>query len=359
MEKDLNIKLSVIETEQKYYFDTTETTYGGGDAIVSWGVDNNIPTLLTNCYEGSATLKATIDMSVNYVIGDNVSVSDDAKIFQDKVNRRGQTMKDLIEHLAADFWTYGNFCFQVIFNKMGNPVELYPIDVTKCRLNENGTKVFYSKKKWTKYQTKSETFGRYGRVKFDPEHPTMMFFYNGTGIRRTYNKAPWSSALDDVLTEIESSKYALNAVSNGFAAKYLLTFPEQNLTNEQKQAVEDGIKTKFSGPDAKSDIMLYWGDSNSIKVDKIEADNSPERWAEVKKTSRENIFTAMRMSPLLCGLAAENTGFSTQEFSDSFKLYERTVARPARETIVKCVEDVIGRNTISVVPFSITFDNAE
>lgn len=352
MEK-MDIKLSVIETEKKYYYDPTETTYGGKDAIVSWGPDNNIPNLLLNCYESSPSLKAAIDQSVNYILGDNIAV--DEGLFKEKVNRRGQTMKDLMEHIAADYQIFGNFCFQVIFNKMGTPCELYPIDVAKCRLNEDGDKVFYSKKRWTKYQTKAEEFGRFGRAKFDPEKPTQMFFYNGTGVRRMYNRAPWSSALDDVLTEVESGKYMLNTVSNGFSAKYCLSFPEVGLTDAQKEAVEEGIKSKFAGPDG-NDFMLYWKTTDDINIQKIEQDSSPEKLAEIKKQSTSAIFTAMRMSPLLCGLAAENVGFSTQEFSDSFKLYERTVARPTREIITKCIESVIGNDMkISVMPFNVDF----
>ena len=355
MDKNLNIKLSVIETEKKYYYDPTETTYGGKDAIVTWGPDNNVPNLLLNCYEGSPSLKAAIDMSVNYIIGDNISVSEG--LFAEKINRRGQTMKDLMEHLASDYEIFGNFCFEAIFNRLGAVVELFPIDVAKCRLNEDGDKVFYSKKRWTKYQTKAEEFGRFGRVKFDPEHPAQMFFYNGTGVRRVYNKAPWAAALDDVLTEIESGKYALNTVSNGFAAKYCLSFPEVGLTDEQKKSVEEGIKTKFAGPDG-SDFMLYWKNTDDINIQKIESDNSPEKMAEIKKQSSAAIFTSMKMSPLLCGLAAENVGFSTSEFRDSFLLYERSVARPTREIITKCIEDVIGNDMkISVMPFSIDFSN--
>lgn len=356
MKENLDIKLSVIETEQKYYYDTTEPTYGGEGNIVAWGKDNNIPNLLLNCYEGSPSLKAAIDQAVNYIVGDNVSV--DEGLWYKTINRRGQTMKDLIEHLAYDYQIFGNFCFQVIYSSLETPAELYPIDVAKCRLNEAGDKVYYSKKKWTKYQTKAEEFGRFGRAKIDPKKKTQMYFYNGSGVRRTYNKAPWSSALNDVLTEIESGKYMLNSVSNGFAAKYCLSFPEVGLTDEQKKAVEDGIR-KFQGPDGQ-DFMLYWKNTDDIDIKKIESDNSPEKMAEVKKQSSSSIYTAMRMSPLLCGLAAENTGFSTQEFSDSFKLYERSVARPTREIIIKCIEDVIGNDMkITIVPFTIDFDGRE
>lgn len=356
MEK-MDVKLSVIETENKYYYDPTETTYGGKDAIVSWGPDNNIPNLLLNCYESSPSLKAACDMAVNYVLGDNVSVTE--SLWSETINRRGETMKDLIEHLAADYEIFGNFCFEVIFNLLGTPVELYAIDVAKCRLNEDGDKVFYSKKRWTKYQTKAEVFDRFGRAKFDPEHPAQMFFYNGTGIRRTYNKSPWGAALDDVLTEIEASKYALNCVSNGFSVKHFISFPDASLTDEQKRNVEDGIKNKLTGSEGNT-FAVYWKGTEDISIQKIESDSSPEKMAEIKKQSTAAIFTSMKMSPLLCGLAAENVGFSTTEFRDSFALYERSVARPTREIITKCIESVIANDIkITITPFTIDFGGQE
>lgn len=354
------LKFSVVDVEKKYTVDPTETVYGGGNGIVSWGSDNQLPSLLGTCYDKSATLKAVIDQSVNYIKGDDVVVNDDAAYWKEKVNRRGLSMAELIEHIAMDYMTYGNFAIQVIFNKLGAPVELYPLDVARCRVNGAGTKVFYSKKLWTKYQSKADEYDRFGHKEFDPEKPTQIYFYNGTGVRRYYGRSPWFSALDDVLTEIESSHYMLSNVSNGFSARYLINFPQTaNLTDSQKEAINDGIKKKFCGSDGDSNFMLYWTDgTQGLDVKKIERNEDPEYLQAVRNGVRENIFISMRMSPLLCGLGSEKTGFSSSEYSDSYKLYEKSVAQPFRDTLQRAVDDVTGvKDSITIVPFSIKFED--
>ena len=345
MEKNENILMSVVDIEKKYTYDPAETVYGG-EQVVSWGLDNNIPKLLNNCYEKSATLKAAIDQSINYVLGDGLVINPDAGLWLEKVNRRGETMEDLVGHIIFDYFTYGNYAIQVIFNKLGIPVELYALDVARCRLNGNKDKVFYSKKTWTKYQQVADVFDRFGYAEIDPEKPTQIYFYNGSGVRSVYNKAPWAAALNDVLCEIEGSEYSLNSVVNGFSARYVLNIPDtSNLTDEQKRDIENSIKTKFTGPDANTFMLYFTNDEGkNIEVRKIESDETPERFVAIRNSSRENIFVSLRISPLLCGLggAVGSTGFATQEFSDSYKLYDRTVAEPIRHLIERTLEKILG-----------------
>lgn len=356
-----NIQLSVVDVEQKYSYDITENVYGGG-GIVSWGADNDVVKLLYNCYTKSATLKAAIDQSLNYILGEGVEISDDAASWKEKVNRRGTTMGALISHIASDLYIYGNFAIQVIFNKLGSPVELYPLDVARCRLNADKNKVYYSKKMWTKYQTKAEEYDRFGYADFDINKPTQIYFYNGNGIRCAYALSPWSAALDDVLCEIEGSRYSLNSITNGFAARYIINMPDTaNLTDEQKKVIEDGIRKKFCGPDAPNNFMLYYSndESKNISVQKIEADETPDRFIAMRKNSRENIFTSLRISPLLCGLTSDtNTGFATSEFSDSYKLFDKTVAEPVRIVLEDAVNRIIGvEDGVRILPFVLTFED--
>ena len=359
------IKLSVLTVEEKYKYDPAETVYGGGDGIVTWGLNNDVPKLLSNCYDKSATLKAAIDQSINYVLGDGVEIHPDAGVWLTQVNRRGQTMKDILDHITFDYYIYGNFAIQVIYNKMGNPVELYALDVSKCRLSQDKNKVYYSSKTWTKYQTKADVYDRVGYAdKIDPEKRTQIYFYNGTGIRTVYNKSPWNAALDDVLTEVEGSRYSLNSVVNGFSARYIINIPDTaNLTDEQKKGIEDSIKNKFCGTDTTSNFMVYFSNDEDkyIEVRKIEANEDPEHFQVIRNGARENIFVSLRISPLLCGLSSlANTGFSTQEFSDSFKLFDLTVAEPVRHIMENAIEKVTGiKNCIRIKPFQITFDNQE
>lgn len=360
MEKS-EIKLSVLDVEQKYTTDPAESINGNGDGVVTWGLNNDLPKLLSTCYDKSATLKAAIDQSMNYVNGDGVKINPDAGLWLDKVNRKGETMQDIVDHLIFDYYVFGNFAIQVIYNKMGNPVELYALDVSKCRLSQNKTKVYYSKKTWTKYQTKAEVYDRVGYAEVNPANRTQIYFYNGTGIRSFYNRAPWGAALDDVLTEIEGSRYSLNSVVNGFSARYILNIPDTaNLTDEQKKGIEDSIKSKFCGTDTSSNFMIYFSNDEDkyIEVRKIEANEDPEHFQTIRNGARENIFVSLRISPLLCGLSIANTGFATQEFSDSYKLFDRTVAEPVRRVVEKAIEKATGiKGCIRIEPFVITFDN--
>ena len=356
------IQLSVVDIERKYTVDPTESVYGGGEGIVSWGIDNNLPNLMTTCYDKSTTLGAAIDQTVNFVTGDGIEVGEDASWWAMGTNRKGLTIAELVEHIAYDLTTYGNVAIQVIFNKLGVPVELYPLDVTRCRLSGDGRKVYYSKKPWTKFQTKGDVYDRFGHCDYDPKNPTQVYFYNGIGVRRVYNRAPWYSALQDVLVEIESGVYSLNAVSNGFAARYVFNFLNSaSRTDEQKKAIEDGIRRKFCGPDAESNFMLYWADGQDpLNVTKLDADDTPERFISIRNNSKENIYASLRMNPLLCGMSVANTGFSTQEFSDSYKLYDKTVAEPQRRIIEGILSDVtMTEGAFHILPFHLQFEDAQ
>ena len=65
--EDNRIQLSVLDIENKYVVDPEETTYGN-KSLVTWGLDNQLPVLYHNCYNKSATLKAIIDGTINYVL---------------------------------------------------------------------------------------------------------------------------------------------------------------------------------------------------------------------------------------------------------------------------------------------------
>lgn len=357
--KEENIRFSVLDVEKKYIVDPEEFTYGS-NKMVTWGADNKLPVLYHNCYNQSASLKAIIDGTINYILGDEVIVNDSAAYWKEKVNRKNETMRQFIAKLAFNYLTYGGFAFQVIYNKLGQVVELFPLDYGRCRTNELGTKVYYAKN-WTKYQTKSEEYDVFNPKKIDPEKPTQIFFYKGDFTSSVYPLPPFAGAIYDVLTEIECSKYSLNTVARGFSAKYVFNFPEtENLTDEQKSGVETAIKNKFCGSDNDVNFLLYWKNSvedKGIEVTKIESDETPERYIAIKDNARTNIFVAMKATPLLFGLPNAANGFSTNEYRDSFKLYQKSVVEPIQDIIFESIEKTTGcEDPVEIKPFTISFD---
>ena len=134
-----------------------------------------------------------------------------------------------------------------------------------------------------------------------------------------------------------------------------------NLTNEQKRGIEQSIKNKFCGSESDSNFMMYWknGENDKAEIQKIESDETPERYIAIKDNARQNIFISMRCTPVLFGLPNASNGFSTDEYRDSFKIFDKTVISPIRDTILGAVNKVIGiENGVTIAPFSIDFEES-
>lgn len=351
------MKFSVIDAERKYSYDYAENTYGE-KSLVSYGANNDAPLLFYNCYSNSATLKSIIDGMCAYILGEDVIISDEGAKWREKVNSAGMTMRQLIAQITLDYLIYGGFAIQVIYSKLGTVTDLYPLNFAKCRTNEYGTKIYYSKRNWSKYGTKSEEFDAFNREKFDINKPTQIYYFKGDFTKSVYPLPLWHGALNDVLTEMECSKYSLNSVAAGFMARYAIQFPNAgNLTNEQQNDIEEAIKAKFCGADTDSNFMLYFSpNSDKLQIDKIESDDTPEKFIAIKDNARSNIYTAMRCTPLLMGLPNASNGFSTNEYKDSFKLFQKTVIQPIQDSICYALDKIIGAPAVAISAFNIKFE---
>ena len=352
-EKAQKIALSIPEIAAKYSINPVEVCSNPA-MPVQWGAGNGLVNTFINVRESSATLSSCINNMHNYILGDAIEISTDIATMQKQVNRRGTTMRGFLSQIVDDYLTTGNFAFQIIYNKLFQVAELIPLDVCKCRLNGYQDKVLYNNKGWGRYSSKYETYERFGYG--DGNALTCIYFYNGDNRRYVYNRPMWFSALIDVLTEIECSKYSLNTVGSGFSAKYCLNLPNAgNLTDEQKTEIENGIQKKFTGTETTSNFMIYYPDSkdNVLTVAKIESDDAPEKYIAIKNNCRENIFCAFRSNPILMG-KYEGTGFSTEEYKNAFAIFQKTVISPIQDIFLEVLKQVFKKDEpIHIIPFSI------
>lgn len=349
------INFSIVEPDSikvPVYEENTNTR-----GPVMWGADNMFPQFVNMLYSESATVRSVIDGSALYVCGNGIVINDGAAKFREFVNRQGQTINDLCEQLATDLFKLNGFAIQVIYNKLGVIEELYALDMSRIRVSADGKKVYYAKK-WGQYTGKYKEYGVFDREHIDPNNMTQIFYYKGSA-RTVYPRPVWEGAFRDVLAEIDASKYVLNSMANGLAAKSIITLPNVSglLTDDDKAEVEKAIKTKFTGPDADSSFFLYWKDNESaeLKVDTIKQEDESNKFINLKKAARENIFTAFRCSPNIFGLANDNAGvFSKDSYKDAFELYNKTQIKPRQKKIERAFNIILGsKDTIKFIPFDI------
>lgn len=359
MEKgDIQVNFSIVDIEKKYNYDADEVTSNRN--YVNWGKDNKYPSFLKNLYYNSATLGSIINGTVGYIIGNGVSMSENAAKWADSLNRRGDTIYDIVNSISLDYMLYKGFAIQVIYSKLGTVAEIYALDFSKCRADEYHKKIYYFKKGCSLYSNKYEIYDAFGE-KFNPEHPSQILFFTD-GSRGVYPHPKWEGAVKDVLTEIEATNYSLNSISNGLSARYVLTMPSSsNLTREQKELIEKGIKEKFTGTDTQSNFMLYFATgTEEMKATAITSDDQNEKFTSIKEAARENIFTSFSAVPALFGLMNRTSGFSEQEFKSAYKLYYATQVKPIQTKIQKQISKVLGvENAIVFEPLVIDWNDQD
>lgn len=327
-----------------------------GKDFIAWGSDNRYPNYLFSLYEDCATLQSIINGTTDFVCGNDISCN--LPIFEKTVNKKGDTINDIIQRISTDYLIFGGFALQVIRNALGNISEIYWIDFTKLR-SDKKNEVFFFSDEWDK---------SYGRVKYivypkfnlDDSNPTSIFYYKGNKTRSTYPTPLYNAAITSCELEKKINEFHLNEISNNFLTSKIINFnsgvPDDDLKNE----IERNINEKFSGAENAGRLLISFNankDSETTVAD-IPQDEFAERYDALQKRCREQIFTAFRATPNLFGLMNETTGFNEQEFFEAFKLYNRTAVRPIQQVIVKSFDKILGfEGSITITPFNLEDDN--
>lgn len=329
---------------------------GRGKQYVLWGDDNAYPQYLHKLYDEVAILKGIIDSTADYVCGDGVLLNGGDKV----INPKGLTVTELTRQLAKDYLLYGGFALQAVRNQIGGVAALYPLDYRCVRVNEDLTVAWYSEEFDRKWARADKTV-RYPIFSDISSDAVSVFYYSNSNLR-TYPVPVWSGAIRACEMQREIDKFHLSSIRNGFAGSALISFNNGVPTDEQREQIEKDINEKFCGGDEAGSVLISFSDGkdNALTVEKLDYQDFGDKHKAASDRSREEIFASFRCSPLLVGLSTiVNTGFSTQEFKDTFKLYSRTVVKPIQDRLSWALGLVTGDESIEMKPFTIDFGNTQ
>ena len=152
-------------------------------------------------------------------------------------------------------------------------------------------------------------------------------------------------------------EFHLADINNHFVSSAIINFNNGDPGDEVKREVERDLNEKFAGASNGGRIMCSWNKNKESATDIVEfkVEDFGERYKALSQHSRTQIFTSFRAIPLLFGLTSEaNTGFSTEEFEQSFKLYNRTQIQPVQRLICDAYDKIYGqRGVLTIRPFSL------
>lgn len=337
--------------------EATEKKINGKD-FIAFGDDNDYFDYLYRLYSNAPTLHSIIDGLVDYICGDEIICN--IPSFSVTVNKQDETISDVIQKCALDYAIYGGFAIQVIRNMKGDIGEFYHCPFYKLR-SDKKNEVFYYSDDWCK------SFGRvkytvYPKFKYEDENPTSILYFKDNITRTTYPLPMWNAAVIPAELEMSINEYHLNSINNGFMGSYIVNMncgvPDDNI----KVEIEKNFNEKFAGKNNAGRILLCYNESkeNETTISKVDVDDFANRYESLEKRTKEQLYTAFRATPLLFGLVSESNGFATNEYSDSYKLFNRTVVIPKQKDIVRAFNKLFNTtNAITIKPFTIQFESNE
>lgn len=327
-----------------------------GKDFVIWGENNGYPQFLWKSYSDCATLQSIINGAADYVAGDDVICN--ATGFEIAVNQKGDTVRDIVQKIGMDYLIFGAFALQVIRNMAGQVAEIYWVDVAKLRCDEKN-EVFYYSDDWSKSYGRVKTL-QYPKFGVNDSNATSIYYYKGNKTRTVYGTPIWSAAIKNVTIDMAITDFHQNEINNNFMGSKLISFNNGMPDDELKTEIERNLNEKFSGTGNAGRIMISFAQSkdNAPEVINLATDDFDKRYESLEKRNKEQIFVAFRATPVLFGMVTESNGFATNEYRDSYKLFNKTVVQPIQKNIVDAFNKIFGNdNAVEIEPFTIEFDD--
>jgi hypothetical protein len=321
-----------------------------GKDYINYGTDNQYPEYLWNLYLRSSILQSILNGCVDYTMGNKLIIDESITTFAEEANKEGETLEDIVKKATVDKFIFGGFAIQRIVDNKNNLLELYTLDFKNCRLNDDGTKLFYSNN-WGKI--------RGGKaVEYDVYNSTTgkgdVIYFKGHISRSLYPIPMYVGGITSIETSTEIAKFHLNAITNNFNVNAVINFnngvPDETIQDE----MEKNVAAKFNGTDAQTYMLSFNNDTDhATTIERVNDDNFDKKYEALSKSTLQEIFISMRATPALFGLNPENTGFSKQEFMEAFELFNKTVIQPNQKDIERTFTKLFGKPVIQFEPFNL------
>lgn len=344
----------------------TEKRLPGKD-FVEWGTNNLYPDYLLDLYNNVATLKSVIDGCVDYIAGDDVTISPLREGLKGFMNGKEDTIAEQVRDIAQDYVMYGGFALQVIRGKDGKPAEIYYIDMRFLRMNKE-CNVFYYCEDWKKKGKKAVIVYPKFRSDLDwlkltdeeRDRNASSILFVKDNRKQTYPSPRYAASIKPCEIERCVDDFHLNAINNGFSGSHIINFNNGRPTPEVMEEIEDNFNEKFSGHQNAGRIVFSWNENraSATTIEGMQVQDFGEKYQSLEKTAKQRIFTAFRANPNLFGIPTENLGFSSEEYESAFNLFNRTMILPIQRKIADAYDKIYGQKGVfSIVPFSINSSN--
>lgn len=301
---------------------------GEGGGYIEFGFKNDYPNYLNDLFNKSAKHNAIIKGKVNYITGNGFKIVGDsdpiAEQFIASANQ-SESLTEILRKTSTDIEIFGGAYLQVIWSQAGgNLAEIYHLDYTKVRSNEDNTQFWYSDN-WKDNKYKREVYNAFNTQLRTGSQILYLKEYRPN--LNAYALPGYFGALNYIESDIEISKHVLGNAQTGFSASKLITLPNGEPTDDEKRTIERKFTDRFTGSDGKKFILSFTNDaSRKPIVDDLGAsDITKEDFQNVDKLIQQNLYAGHQITaPDLFGISTPGQLGTRQQMRDSYEIFQNT-----------------------------------
>lgn len=233
-----------------------------------------------------------------------------------------------LQKLALDYLIFGGFTYE-IQKLRGGGSKLNYLDIGKCRLNPDKTKIGYAET-WENYKIDVKWKNISENINKDG-----IYYFKNNKSRYDYPTPYYFSAIKSLDTMSHIIDYHNNNAKGGFSPSVVINFNNGEPDADTKKEIEKKITEKFTGSSGQKFILSFnESDTTKTTIEKLENDNLDQKFETLQKFIQNQIIIAHQItSGQLIGVKSESQGFAEIEYKESLQIFLDVVVSSFRREL--------------------------
>ena len=324
---------------------------------VKYGENNRFPQELIKYSYGSSIHSTCIRSIVENIIGNGLVCNIDDILT--RTNSDGDTLNDIFLKISDDYYLYGGYSLEIIWNNAKDKISLYHIPFQYLRAKE---KDFRGKIPGYFLSANWDKLGFFNKDKDIPYLPTFnpeTKQSNSIFVKKKYKPGQeyyplpeYIAALRILELDMQIDDFHVNNMKNGLKPSVsITTFTGGN--DEQVKEVEKQINDNYAGAE-NAGAVIYMDVEDPAKapiINPIQQNGNDKYYIEINSMSTQKILTAHRItSPMLVGIK-DNVGLgnNADEIKTAQDLFLTTVIAPLQSQILAGLEFVLNSENEEII----------
>lgn len=330
------------------------------DKLTAYDIDNLYPERIDRLINASGTATSCTSIYQDFLMGEGFV---DESLNDLVINRRGETLLDLLELITYDFSRFNGFAVKVDYNMLLEVSGLTHVDFKYCRLGlpdsanyinqilvHNNWEQDYNKTR--KPYEKPKYYDRYNpidsviaaQIKRDKgirQFKGQIFYW--TPRRQSYPLAPLDAVIEDVETDAQTKYFKNRGIKTNFMAGHIFKDPTKYETEEEEREQQENLE-KFVG--AENVAKIFWlpgfpADLLQQKInlfEKVDIQDIDRLYEYTETSVKANIIDHLKIPQVLFSKYDGNSlGQGSQIFQEASKQFN-LVTRGQRMKIQQALE---------------------